>query len=157
MIVREAAARDLEALLALYLHLHETGIPENRERLRQVWAQIEADPGHHIVVAEQGGQIVSACACVIVPNLTRSLRPYALIENVVTRADFRRRGFASACLARAVNLARAAGCYKVMLLTGAKDEATLRFYRRAGFDSGDKTAFVLHLDCDDGTIPSPSS
>ena len=106
MIVREAAARDLEALLALYLHLHETGIPEDRERLRQVWAQIEADPGHHILVAEQGGQIVSACACVIVPNLTRNLRPYALIENVVTRADFRRRGFASACLARAVNLAR---------------------------------------------------
>ena len=146
MIVREAAACDLEALLALYLHLHETGIPEDRERLRQVWAQIEADPGHHILVAEQGGQIVSACACVIVPNLTRGLRPYALIENVVTRADFRRRGFASACLARAVNLARAAGCYKVMLLTGAKDEATLRFYRRAGFDSGDKTAFVLRLD-----------
>ena len=157
MIVREAAARDLEALLALYLHLHETGIPEDRERLRQVWAQIEADPGHHILVAEQGGQIVSACACVIVPNLTRNLRPYALIENVVTRADFRRRGFASACLARAVNLARAAGCYKVMLLTGAKDEATLHFYRRAGFDSGDKTAFVLRLDCDDGTIPSPNS
>ena len=146
MIVREAAACDLEALLALYLHLHETGIPEDRARLRQVWAQIEADPGHHILVAEQDGQIVSACACVIVPNLTRNLRPYALIENVVTRADFRRRGFASACLARAVNLARAAGCYKVMLLTGAKDEATLRFYRRAGFDSGDKTAFVLRLD-----------
>ena len=146
MIVREAAACDLEALLALYLHLHETGIPEDRDRLRQVWAQIEADPGHHILVAEQGGQIASACACVIVPNLTRGLRPYAFIENVVTRADFRRRGFASACLARAVNLARAAGCYKVMLLTGAKDEATLRFYRRAGFDSGDKPAFVLRLD-----------
>ena len=131
MTVREAAAADLEALLALYLHLHESGIPADREALRRVWAQIEADPGHHILVAEQGGRIVSSCACVIVPNLTRGLRPYALIENVVTHADFRRRGFASACLARAVHLARA--------------EATLRFYRRAGFDSGDKSAFVLRL------------
>lgn len=145
MTVREAAAADLEALLALYLHLHESGIPADREALRRVWVQIEADPGHHILVAEQGGRIVSSCACVIVPNLTRGLRPYALIENVVTHADFRRRGFASACLARAVHLARAAGCYKVMLLTGAKDEATLRFYRRARFDSGDKSAFVLRL------------
>ena len=145
MTVREAVAADLEALLALYLHLHESGVPADREALRRVWAQIEADPGHHILVAEQGGRIVSSCACVIVPNLTRGLRPYALIENVVTHADFRRRGFASACLARAVQLARAAGCYTVMLLTGAKDEATLHFYRRAGFDSGDKTAFVLRL------------
>lgn len=145
MTVRETDAADLDALMALYLHLHETDIPEDRAALRRVWTRIEADPGHHILVAEQDGRIVSSCACVIVPNLTRGLRPYAIVENVVTRADFRRRGFASACLARAVNLARAAGCYKVMLLTGAKDEATLRFYRRAGFDDGDKTAFIMRL------------
>jgi hypothetical protein len=29
-----------------------------------------------------------------------------------------------------------------MLLTGRKDEATLRFYRQAGFDQHDKQAFV---------------
>lgn len=35
-----------------------------------------------------------------------------------------------------------AGCYKVMLLTGRKDEATLGFYESAGFDPNDKQAFV---------------
>jgi hypothetical protein len=29
-----------------------------------------------------------------------------------------------------------------MLLTGRKDEATLRFYEQAGFDQHDKQAFV---------------
>ena len=91
------------------------------------------------------GEIVSSCACVIVPNLTRNARPYALVENVVTRADRRGRGYAGACLARAREIARAAGCYKIMLLTGANDAKTLDFYRRAGFDDTEKTAFVLRL------------
>ena len=141
-MVREATDRDLSAILELYLSLHEDRVPEDGQRLRAVWAQIEGDPNHHLLVDEANGQIVASCACVIVPNLTRGLRPYALVENVVTRADCRRRGHASACLARAVELAREAGCYKIMLLTGAKDEATLGFYRRAGFNSADKTAFV---------------
>ena len=98
------------------------------------------------VIFTEDGQLVSSCVCVVVPNLTRNARPYALIENVVTRADCRRRGFATACLNRAREIAAASGCYKIMLLTGAKDEATLRFYRRAGFDDREKTAFIQRLD-----------
>ena len=42
-------------------------------------------------------------------------------------------------------IARRAGCYKIMLMSGAKDEGTLSFYREAGFDSGEKTAFIRRL------------
>ena len=142
MTVREAAPGELGALLELYLHLHENRMPEDMTPFRRAWAQILADENHHVVVCEAEREIVSSCVCVVVPNLTRSARPYALVENVVTRADCRHRGYASACLARAVEIARAAGCYKIMLLTGAKDDATLDFYRRAGFNDGDKTAFI---------------
>ena len=145
-MVREATAADLKALLELYLHLHETALAEDGARLRGAWDRILSDPNHHLLVNEQDGQLVSSCVCVVVPNLTRNARPYALIENVVTRADCRRRGFATACLNRAREIAAAAGCYKIMLLTGAKDEATLRFYRRAGFDDREKTAFIQRLD-----------
>ena len=125
-----------------YLHLHEDRVPEDTAPFERAWAQIMADDNHHIVVCELEGEIVSSCVCAVIPNLTRGARPYALIENVVTRADCRGRGFASACLNRAVEIARDANCYKVMLLTGAKEEATLNFYRRAGFNSADKTAFI---------------
>ena len=97
------------------------------------------------IMHTQEGKVVSSCVCVIVPNLTRGARPYALIENVVTHQDYRGRGYASACLDFACKLAQAEHCYKIMLMTGAKDEKTLSFYRRAGFVSDEKTAFIKRL------------
>jgi hypothetical protein len=38
----------------------------------------------------------------------------------------------------------AAGCYKVMLATGSREEATLRFYEKAGFLRGVKTGFIAY-------------
>ena len=33
-------------------------------------------------------------------------------------------------------------CYKLMLLTGSKQESRLNFYRKAGYNSEDKAAFI---------------
>ena len=145
MIIREIREDELHALLALYLHLHETDLPAQDAQLAAAWSAIMNDPNYHIIVAEEDGRLVSSVVCVILPNLTRHVRPYALIENVVTHRDYRRRGFAAACLRYAVELAKKENCYKIMLLTGAKDAGTLAFYRNAGFNSTDKTAFVQWL------------
>lgn len=37
-------------------------------------------------------------------------------------------------------------CYKMMLLTGSKEESTLKFYRNVGYNSSDKTAFIQWID-----------
>ncbi len=37
-------------------------------------------------------------------------------------------------------------CYKMMLLTGSKEVSTLEFYRNAGYNNSDKTAFVQWLE-----------
>lgn len=145
MTVREIRANELHALLELYLHLHETEIPDNTEYLESTWQTITEDENHHIFVAEENGQLVSSCVCVIIPNLTRGVRPYAFIENVVTHKDYRNRGFATAVLQKAKQIAEENHCYKMMLLTGAKDEKTLRFYQKSGYNSSDKTAFIQWL------------
>ena len=141
-MVREVNKDDLDGLLKLYLHLHEKSIPEHNEHLEKTWAQILADEKYHIIVNEIDGRIVSSCTCIIVPNITRTVRPYALIENVVTHSDYRKHGYAGECLAYAQKLADAENCYKLMLTTGSKDPATLRFYEKNGFSSNDKTAFA---------------
>ncbi|MCI8537416.1 MAG: GNAT family N-acetyltransferase [Oscillospiraceae bacterium] len=145
MDIREIQAGDLENLLSLYTHLHDNPVPERTPDLLALWERILGNGDHHIIVAEEKGSIVSSCVLVVVPNLTRGQRPYGLIENVVTHREHRKRGLASACLAFARELARQAGCYKLMLMTGSKEEATLRFYREAGFNAEDKTAFVQWL------------
>ena len=141
-MVREARNEDLDALLKLYLFLHEDSIPELNAHLKKTWDQIIEDPNHHLIVKEVDGQIVSSCVCVIIPNLTRNVRPYAFVENVVTHADYRGNGYAGECLDFARKIAKQENCYKMMLLTGSKKPETLHFYEKAGYNSSDKTAFI---------------
>nr|WP_295242794.1 GNAT family N-acetyltransferase [Ruminococcus sp.] len=145
-MVREIKENELFDLLELYLNLHESSVPKMTEHLKSVWDTIINDNNHHIIVNEQDGKIVSSCVCVIIPNLTRNVRPYAFVENVVTHSDYRGKGYATDCLNYAKELAKKAECYKMMLLTGSKEDSTLNFYTKAGYNSTDKTAFIQWLD-----------
>ena len=145
-MVREIKSTELPELLALYTHLHESGVPEMSEYLEQTWEAILQDRNHHIIVNIVDGKLVSSCVCVIIPNLTRDVRPYALIENVVTHSDYRGMGHATACLDYAKAIAENERCYKIMLLTGSREASALRFYEHAGYDGTEKTAFIQRLE-----------
>lgn len=145
-MVREAKEKDLQEILELYLYLHETSVPEMSEHMTDTWSQIIQDTNHHLIIKTVDERIVSSCVCVIIPNLTRNVRPYAFVENVVTHADFRGKGYATECLDYAKEIAERQNCYKMMLLTGSKDQKTLDFYKNAGYNSTDKTAFIQWID-----------
>lgn len=145
-MVREVREDELNKLLELYLHLHEDTIPIMAEPLISTWDTIVRDKNHHIIVKEIDGKIVSSCVCVIIPNLTRNIRPYAFIENVVTHPDYRGKGYATECLNYAKDIAKNLNCYKMMLLTGSKNDKTLNFYTNAGYNSKDKIAFIQWLE-----------
>ncbi len=146
MTVREAEQRDLKGLLALYTHLHDNPIPPDSEALSALWQRILSDESHHILLAEEDGQIVSSCVVVMIENLTHYQRPYALVENVVTVPGYRGRGLATACLGHAKQLAVKENCYKIMLMTGSREESTLHFYEKAGYNRNDKTAMIQWLE-----------
>ena len=144
-MIREAVKDDLNGLLTLYMQLHDNPFPDIDDRINSIWDSIISDPNHHIIVAEEDGMIVSSCVCVIIPNLTRGQRPYAFIENVITDEKWRKKGPATACLNYACDMAVNENCYKMMLLTGSKEQSTLDFYERAGYNKNDKTAFIQWL------------
>jgi N-acetylglutamate synthase-like GNAT family acetyltransferase len=146
MKIREANKKDLDEILKLYLYLHEKSVPEDSEKLQNTWENIINDVNHHLIVCEVDGLLVASCVCVIIPNLTRNVRPYAFVENVVTHVEYRKKGYTTACLNYAKQIAVQKHCYKMMLLTGSKEESTLNFYRNAGFNSSDKTAFIKWID-----------
>lgn len=144
-MIREVEKGDLTGLLELYVQLHNNSIPEQTEQLCQLWENMIADENHHIIVAFEDGRIVSSCVCVIILNLTHNQRPYAFVENVITDKKYRNRGFAGKCLDYAKKIAIQNNCYKMMLLTGSKENSTLRFYEQAGYNQKDKTAFIRWL------------
>ena len=143
--VRAIQRDELGQLLALYeqLHPHDPPLPMDGY-LESLWDQIVDDPKLFCFVGELDGVLVASCTLTIVPNLTRGARPYGLIENVITHRDYRRRGFGTRLLQHALGVAWDRVCYKVMLLTGRKDEGVFRFYEEAGFRQGIKTGFIAY-------------
>jgi len=140
--IRAAGPKDLSALMDLYRELQpddaEMGAPLAHERFTQMLAH----PGMKVFLAFSGERAVSTITLVIIPNLTRGGAPYALIENVVTHAVHRQRGYSGALIRHGLDCAWKAGCYKVMLLSGSRNPATLDFYRHCGFVQ-DKTGFQI--------------
>jgi GNAT superfamily N-acetyltransferase len=111
--------------------------------IRPAWSDLLSSGVTIPFVADAAGMLVASCTLAIIPNLTRGARPYGVIENVVTHGDYRRTGLGRAILRVAIEWAWSANCYKVMLATGSKREATLSFYEVAGFQRGGKTYFEI--------------
>lgn len=145
-IGRTAVQSDLPELLRLYGFLKDEPAEQADEEARAIWETILNDDKQQVIVIEQDGKLVSSCTVILVPNLTHHKKPYALVENVVTDPAYRKKGYASACLDMALQAAKKAGCYKIMLMTGSKSASTMRFYESAGYNREDKTAFIRWLD-----------
>ena len=148
MVIRKATGSDADGLKVLYFE-YLTHFPPKEEQNMQVWAEMlnrfEKDDNMHLLVAEEDGKVVSSVQMVIIESLTHNVSPFAVIENVVTHIDYRNKGYASALLERASEIAKDRGCYKVFLETGSNKESTLNFYRNNGFAIDEKHSCLKRL------------
>jgi len=82
--IRTLISADLGGLLGLYEDIGILKATDSRVGIERTWSRIlESDLLHYLGVFV-GGSLASTCHAVIVPNLSRSVRPYAIIENVGT-------------------------------------------------------------------------
>ncbi len=136
MIIRKAKSTDANELKVLYFE-YLTQYPPKEEQDMNMWQNLldkfEKDDNMHLLVAEEDGIVVSSVQMAIIETLTHNVRPFAVIENVVTHIDYRNKGYASALLEKASEIAREHRCYKISLETGSNKESTLNFYRNNGF------------------------
>lgn len=142
MILRLATQDDLAQVVQLYRHLIPEEEPCDLNTAEASFTQLMQWHGSGIIVAEIDGAIMASSTLIVIPNLTRGGKPYGLIENVVTHSDARRRGLGRKVLHFAAEQAWAAGCYKVMLLTGTDRPDNHAFYAAAGFEQS-KTGFQM--------------
>jgi len=143
--LREALKEDLVGLLQLYTQLHNNSMPPIVSEINDLWNSMLTDRNYHIIVGVINNMVISSCTIVIIPNLTHNQKPYALIENVISHENYRGKGYATSVLEYAKDIAVKNDCYKIMLLTGSKKESTLNFYRKAGYNSDDKTGLIQWL------------
>jgi GNAT superfamily N-acetyltransferase len=140
--IRPALRSDLPRLLALYPHLNPADPTPQLDVAERRFDDLRKYDGSAVFVGLREDAIVTSCTLIVIPNLTRGGQSYGLIENVVTHASYRGRGFGKQILHAAVGAAWRADCYKVMLMTGSKEPSTLAFYAAAGFEQS-KTGFQV--------------
>lgn len=148
MYIRKAKCTDANDLKVLYFE-YLTQFPPKEEQNMNLWEHLldkfEKDENMYLLVLEENGKVVSSVQMAIVESLTHNVRPFAVIENVVTHADYRNRGYASALLEKASEIAGERRCYKVFLETGSNKESTLNFYKKNGFEIDKKHSCLKRM------------
>lgn len=148
MIIRKALPKDAEELKTLFFE-YLTNYPPTEEQDMNKWREIISklynNENSYLLVAEVDDKVVSTVYLTIIENLTHNLRSFGVIENVVTHIDYRNRGYASALLQEATNIAKHHNCYKVFLETGSNKESTLNFYQNNGFELDKKHSCLKRL------------
>lgn len=133
--IRTVEKGELEKLLILYAQMRDADSPlPDRLSIQRVWTDICNSHSHHCLGFFEQQALLASCTLLIVPNLTRACRPYAVLENVVTRIDRRRQGIGQALLRRAMKLAWEHDCYKVALMSNDRKSDEENFYAALGFD-----------------------
>lgn len=131
--IRKAKESDLPKILKLLKQLHpddkEIEIKESIKFLKQ----IKNNSNYFLLVAESDNKIVGTAYLVIIPNLTRSCRPWAQIENIIVDEKYRRKGIGIKLIKYAMNLAKKSDCYKFFLTSNIKREDAHKFYKSVGF------------------------
>lgn len=141
-MIRDATADDFEAVMALYRQLHPGDPTLTDGTDREVYQEILANPRLRLLVLEADGVVVASAYLNVIPNLTRSASPYAVIENVVVDESMRDYGLGKRIMAATLERAWEEGCYKAMLLTGSHDPGTHAFYESCGFSPDAKKGYV---------------
>ena len=141
-LARTAIIEDLGALLDLFRVSDVSAPIEPLERARDIWRQTLGHNGVTIFVSEVEAKIVATCMLITAPNLLRSGRSHAFLENVVAHPAYQSQGHGRAVVEAALAKAWSADCHHVMMQSGRVDPRVHRFYERCGFKPGLRTAYV---------------
>jgi len=137
LLIREATEADLPGVLALY---GQSGLDNDAvltvAQAREVFQQFARYPSYRLFVACEPAfpdTVIATYALLVMHNLAHCGAPSAIAEDVVVAPDRQGQGIGRQLMAHAIELARAAGCYKLALSSNAKRQAAHAFYESLGF------------------------
>ena len=145
MIIRDILESELDALIDLYAdYTAAENLPTlSRERIQEIWREINDNPGVHYFVLEFEGKISAACIITLTPSFIRGGSAYGVIDHVVTHHDFRRKDLARALMMYTLEFAWDNDCTEVMLLSGAESKESHKLYEGLGFNRYQREGFIM--------------
>ena len=143
--IRPATGADLPHVLRLLGEMYPEDPVLSAAGSARIWAEIEAQSGRSLLVADGGSDsVVGTVDCVVMPNLSRGGRPRLVLENLVVSESHRRRGVGRLLMDEVRRTAEREGCYKIQFLA-AQDAYVHAFYRSCGFTPWEGGGFFLYL------------
>jgi len=135
--IREATPQDLPAVLALYAQPGmDNGHVLPLQEAKQLLGEFSQYPNYHLYVACEGahaGAVLGTFALLVMHNLAHGGTPSAIVEDVVVSPEHQGLGIGRQMMGHARELARQAGCYKLVLSSNQKRERAHAFYESLGF------------------------
>lgn len=139
--IRRAAAQDAPAIERLYREL--VSDPHVHVDPGQVAALSESST-NVLLVAEADGVICATALLTLCADVMYRTQPFGVVENVIVAELMRGRGIGHSLLARVEQMAVAADCTKLMLLSAASRQDAHVFFQQCGFNGDAKHGFVKY-------------
>jgi len=109
---------------------HEDPLPET---YYSAFEQIDRDPNHELIVAEQEGVVIGTLHLMFLPSISFQGGLRAQVESVRVDKRFQSQGIGSAMMEWTMERAKQRGAYAVQLTTHTSRKDAHRFYERLGF------------------------
>ncbi|HCS65925.1 MAG TPA: N-acetyltransferase [Cellvibrio sp.] len=140
-IIRRACASDAEAISALYSALNTLSTPSVLPERITALANSEQT---HLLVCDDSGEIIATALVCLCQDVMFDSQPFALVENVVVSADYKREGIGKSMMDYIEAFCLKQDCSKIMLQTSSKNRDARDFYTAMGYDPDAKIGFIKY-------------
>ncbi len=135
MDIRKANRDDLESILAIYAEPDiDNGNILDQHSAEAMLDQMENYPNYTLYVTMIENKVVGSFALLIMDNLAHMGTPSAVVEDVVVHSKWRSRGIGSRMIRFAMEKAKDAKCYKLVLSCSINRDRAHKFYKSLGFE-----------------------
>lgn len=139
--IRRAQAADAEAISKLYSELNTLSTPAV---LPGRITEIAADDHTHLLVCDEGGDIIATALVCLCRDVMFANQPFAIVENMVVGAEYQREGIGKSLMDYIEDFCLQRDCSKIMLQTSSENRNARDFYTAMGYDPDAKIGFIKY-------------
>ena len=139
--IRRANAKDADAIAKLYRELNTLSEPSV---LPEHIAELATSETTYLWVCDDEGEILATALLCLCQDVMYQRQPFALVENVVVSADYKREGIGKSLMDYIEDFCLQKDCSKIMLQTSNENRDARDFYTAMGYDPDAKIGFIKY-------------